>query len=69
MSEILQDPSGKPVIILSGKFAGQEGVCLGPDTTPGAFAVSPTGSSAILTLVLGREFGILLNKGQLQGIN
>lgn len=65
----LPDPSQKPVIILAGDFAGQEGFCLGPAGEQGLFAVTPMSSNQILRLKFDAEFGILINRGQEKGRN
>lgn len=64
------DPTGKPVLILAGEFAGQEGVCLGPVTAAeGVWAVSPDSSVRIVNLRYKGEFGVLVNQGQVPGGN
>lgn len=56
----LPNPEGKPVIILAGKYAGKEGICLGPVSEPQTFAVSPNCANEVVNLKFDREFGILL---------
>ena len=51
---------GTRVLILSGRFKGEEGICLGEDRG-GRCAVSPDGSDEILSLVPDREFGLLID--------
>lgn len=64
------NPQDRNVIILTGEFAGEEGICLGPASDrPGWWAVSPHASNKVLTLKLGDDFGILLNSGQEPGRN
>lgn len=64
------DPSGHSVIILAGKFAGQEGACLGPvPDGSGRWAVSPDSSNEILSLEFPGEFGIVVNRGHVPGRN
>ena len=65
----LPDPTGKSVIILVGKNAGQEGYCLGPAGTENLYAVTPKTSNHILQLKFDKEFGILINPGQEKGEN
>lgn len=66
----LPDPSGLTVIILSGTFAGQEGVCLGPvPDGSDRWAVSPHSSNEVLSLRLPEDFGIVVNPGQAPGRN
>lgn len=64
----LPNPTNKPVIILTGEFAGNEGVCLGQNGD-GLWAVSPNASDRIIMLRFDDDFGILINKGQLPGVN
>jgi hypothetical protein len=64
------DPKGLTVIILSGEFAGQEGVCLGrAGDGDELWAVSPHGSDRIVNLRLEEEFGVLVNPSQEAGRN
>lgn len=56
----LPDPSGHRVIILSGGYAGQEGVCLGPATGGSQWMISPDESNEIVAMEFDREFGILV---------
>ena len=51
---------GARVLILSGRFKGGEGICLGDDTT-GHWAVSPDRSDEILSLGLERDFALLVD--------
>lgn len=60
MVERLPDPSGHRVIILSGRYAGQEGVCLGQATGGSQWMVSPDSTSEILPMEFDRDFGILI---------
>jgi hypothetical protein len=48
------------VLILSGRFKGDEGVCLGEDIG-GGWAVSPDRSDEILSLTLERDFALLVD--------
>ena len=59
MVEKLPDPSGQRVIILAGRFAGQEGVCLGRATGGSKWMVSPDSTNEIVAMEFDREFGIL----------
>jgi hypothetical protein len=52
---------GVRVLILTGNFQGQEGVCLGEAAHNGEWAVSPDGSDEILSLVFERDFGLLVD--------
>jgi hypothetical protein len=51
---------GARVLILSGRFKGEEGICLGEDKR-GRWAVSPERSDEILSLVSDGEFALLLD--------
>ncbi len=50
---------GKRILITSGNFKGQEGVCLGRDGQ--RWAVSPDDSNEILSLVFEKDFGLLID--------
>ena len=56
-----KDLSGCRILIVSGKFAGQEGVCLGRAADGKKWSVSPDGSNEILNLTFEKEFGLLLD--------
>ena len=56
-----KDLSGCRVLIVSGKFAGQEGDCLGKSSDETKWAISPEGSNEILDLAFEKEFGLLLD--------
>ncbi len=60
----LPDPTGKTVLILTGEFAGEEGVCLGRTASGKRWAISPNCSNKIIELKYDQEFGIVLNPGQ-----
>ena len=62
MVEKLPDPSGRRVIILDGRYAGQEGVCLGPATGGLKWMVSPDETNGIVAMEFDREFGILVTR-------
>ena len=51
---------GARVLILSGRFKGEEGICLSEGKN-GRWAVSPEASDEILSLVRDREFGLLID--------
>ena len=51
---------GARVLILSGLFKGDEGVCLGEDIG-GCWAVSPDRRDEILSLTLERDFALLVD--------
>ena len=52
---------GARVLILTGHFRGQEGVCLGEADRTGSWAISPDGSNEILSLEFEKEFGLLVD--------
>ena len=52
--------AGARVLILSGRFKGEEGICLGEERN-GHWAISPDGSNEILSLVRDRDFGLLID--------
>lgn len=51
---------GARVLILSGKFKGEEGTCLGEDRNA-RWTISPDRSDEILSLVQDRDFGLLID--------
>ena len=51
---------GARVLILSGRFKGEEGVCLSKDTN-GRWAISPDRNSEIVSLALESEFALLVD--------
>ena len=51
---------GARVLIFSGRFKGEEGVCLGKDPAH-RWAISPDQSDEILSLALEREFALLVD--------
>jgi hypothetical protein len=51
---------GSRVLILSGRYKGEEGVCLGKDRSD-TWTVSPDGSDEILSLIPNEEFGLLVD--------
>jgi hypothetical protein len=53
---------GARVLILTGEFQGQEGVCLGKAAQgAGLWAISPDNSDKILSLGFERDFGLLID--------
>jgi hypothetical protein len=66
---MLPDPTGKSVIILTGEFAGEEGICLGRAGDGTSWSVSPRTSDRVLELEFDRDFGIVVNQGQDAGRN
>jgi hypothetical protein len=61
MKKTVKDLSGCRILIVSGKFAGQEGVCLGRAADGKKWSVSPDDSNAIFNLTFEDEFGLLLD--------
>ena len=51
---------GARVLILSGRFKGNEGVCLGEESS-GQYAVSADESDQILSLRIGTDFALLVD--------
>ncbi len=51
---------GARVLILSGQFKGEEGICLGEDRND-RWVISPDDSDEILSLVQSRDFGLLID--------
>jgi hypothetical protein len=64
MTNRLQSPEkmqGARVLILTGRFKGEEGMCLGEATTSGLWAVTPDDSDEILSLAFEKDFGLLID--------
>jgi hypothetical protein len=51
---------GARLLILSGRFKGDEGICLGQQKD-GRWAVSADRSGEILSLLFGKEFALLID--------
>jgi len=60
-TEISDSLEGHRILILSGDYAGAEGICLGRITGTTRWAVSPDSSTAILELQFESEFVLILN--------
>jgi hypothetical protein len=56
-----QSMQGARVVILSGRFKGEEGVCLGPTSADKLWAVSPDCTSEILSLAFERDFALVID--------
>ena len=52
---------GARVLILTGRFKGEEGMCLGKDSADDLWAVSPDCTDEILSLVFEKDFGLLVD--------
>jgi hypothetical protein len=52
---------GARVLILTGQFKGQEGVCLGKGSADNLWAVSPDSTSEVLSLVFEKDFAPLVD--------
>lgn len=52
---------GARVIILTGRFKGEEGVCLGKGAAHDLWAVSPDCTDEILSLVFEKDFALLVD--------
>jgi hypothetical protein len=55
------DLEGARVLILTGKFKGNEGVCLGAASADDLWAVSPDGIPDILSLAFEKDFALLVD--------
>jgi hypothetical protein len=52
---------GARVLILTGRFKGEEGVCLGKADRPGLWAISPDPSGEVLSLTFEKDFGLVVD--------
>jgi len=52
---------GARVLILTGRFKGEEGVCLGETDRSGLWAISPDDSNEIVSLAFEKDFGLLVD--------
>jgi hypothetical protein len=52
---------GARVLILTGSFEGQQGVCLGETAGRDLWAISPDNSDEILSLAFEKDFGLLMD--------
>jgi hypothetical protein len=52
---------GARVLILTGCFNGEEGVCLGEADRSGLWAISPNHSDEIISLAYEKDFGLLMD--------
>jgi hypothetical protein len=52
---------GARVLILTGPFAGREGVCLGKEESGPTWAVSPDATSRILSLAFDKDFALVVD--------
>ena len=52
---------GARVLILTGKFKGEEGMCLGKGSADNLWAVSPDCTAEILSLEFEKDFGLLVD--------
>ena len=57
----MSDLQGAEVLILTGTWAGHEGICLGRAVDGIRYAVSPHESDQILQLAFERDFGLLVD--------
>ncbi len=53
--------TGCRVLILTGRYKGREGVCVGKSADSKRWAISPDGSNEIIQLVFEQEFGLLID--------
>ena len=56
-----QGMQGARVLILTGSFQGQEGVCLGEKSPGRAWAISPDNSDEILSLAFEKDFALVVD--------
>jgi hypothetical protein len=59
--QLPKDFTGWRVIILTGIYSGQEGVCVGKSADDVHWAISPDGTNTIVQLLFDTEFGRLVN--------
>ena len=52
---------GARVLILTGQYKGEQGVCLGESGEKGLWAISPDTSDEVLSLAFEKDFGLLLD--------
>jgi hypothetical protein len=53
---------GARVLILTGRFKGEEGICLGKAADQsGLWAISPDRSDEVLSLALEKDFGLVID--------
>ena len=64
-----QNLEGQRVLILTGKFKGKEGICLGPVANRTLWAISPEDSKDILNLAFEGDFGLLVDLSANPGLN
>jgi len=57
------DLSGRRILITSGVYMGQEGICLGK-SDGSKWSVSPEGSNEILSLQFEKDFSLLIDLSQ-----
>ncbi len=64
MTNRLESPpemEGARVLILTGEFKGEEGICLGQASCDALWAISPDNSDEILFLAFEKDFGLLVD--------
>ena len=52
---------GARVLVLTGRFKGEQGVCLGKADRSGLWAISPDRSNEVLSLAFEKDFGLLMD--------
>lgn len=55
------DLEGARVLILTGRFKGEEGVCLGRSSANDLWPVSPDCTSEILSLAFEKDFALIVD--------
>jgi hypothetical protein len=56
-----QKMQGARVLILTGRYKGEEGVCLGDADRSGLWAISPDHSDEVISLAYEKDFGLLVD--------
>jgi len=59
--ECARKMEGTRVLILTGRFKGEQGVCLGEADRGGFWAISPDESDEIISLAFEKDFGLLVD--------
>jgi hypothetical protein len=68
-TEYEEKMEGARVLILTGRFKGEEGICLGKAGQSGLWAISPDDSDEILSLAFEKDFGLLVDLSARPALN
>jgi len=60
-AEFAEKMEGARVLILTGRFKGEEGICLGEAAQSGLWAISPDGSEEVISLAFEKDFGLVID--------